>query len=494
MSKQKVLIIGSGFAGLSAACHMASEECEVAVVEKNQTPGGRARSFQNGGFTFDMGPSWYWMPDVFESFFAHFGKKPSDYFELTRLDPSYRVVFGRDDHWDVPANMEELEAFFDQIEPGSVPKLRKFLEEARFKYEAGIKDLVYKPGQSLLEFADWRLIKSLGRLDIFKSVSEHIRKYFKDPRLIQLLEFPVLFLGAMPEKTPALYSLMNYADMQLGTWYPKGGMHEIIKAMVSLAKERGVKFHFDAKVESVVVSNGSTKGVLIDGQLMEADVVIGGADYHHIETGLLEPEHRSYSPDYWDSRTMAPSSLIFYLGVDRKVDGLLHHNLFFDRPFAQHAREIYSDPAWPSDPLFYVCCPSKTDKLVAPEGSENLFVLVPVAPDLSDGEEVRERYFDQIMDRLESITGTPIREHIVYKRSYAHSDFKQDYNAFKGNAYGLANTLKQTAMLKPGLKSKKVKNLFYTGQLTVPGPGVPPALISGQVVSKEVKRFLNQRI
>ncbi len=488
MSK-KVIVIGSGFAGLAAACSLAADGFSVTVLEKNAVPGGRARKFTQDGFMFDMGPSWYWMPDVFEQFFARFGKKVSDYYQLTRLDPSYRVWFGEHDKMDVPANMEALEAMFEHYEPGSTPQLRKFLKEAGYKYQVGMNDFVRKPSLSILEFADWRIISSMFRLQMFTSMSKHVRQLFKNEKLIKLLEFPVLFLGATPQNTPALYSLMNYADMQLGTWYPMGGMHLIIDGMMELATELGVEILLNQEVSQLEVQKKHvSKVITTDGNTYSADVIVGAADYHHIETKLLPPEARNYSDRYWESRTMAPSCLLYYVGVNKRLKNLLHHNLFFDTDFGLHAKEIYDTPKWPEQPLFYVSAPSITDPNVAPEGYENLFFLIPVAPGLEDTPEIREKYFDVILKRLEHLTEQPIREHIVYKRSFAHADFVQDYHAFKGNAYGLANTLLQTAFLKPSLKNRHLDNLYYTGQLTVPGPGVPPSLISGQVVASEIQQ------
>jgi phytoene desaturase len=482
----KIAVIGSGFSGLAAATFLAKEGMDVTVYEKNDSPGGRARKYSEKGYTFDMGPSWYWMPDVFESYFASFGKKVSDYYELVRLDPSYRVYFGPGDKMDLPANLKEVFALFDQLEPGSSVNLKKFLEEAAYKYEVGINDLVYKPGLSVSELMDMRLLKGVCKLHVFQSISSYIRKYFTHPRLIQLLEFPVLFLGAMPSKTPALYSLMNYADIQLGTWYPKGGMHKIIEGMMSLAHELGVKFEFNAPVQEIAMNSTKAKGLIINGEMVPADYIVGGADYHHIEQQLLPKNFRKYDEKYWESRVMAPGSLIFYVGVNKKINNLLHHNLFFDEDFTAHAQEIYEQPQWPTKPLFYVCCTSKTDPSCAPEGHENLFILIPVAPGLEDKEEVRARYFNLVIDRMERLIGERFKQNIHYHRSYAHRDFINDYNSFKGNAYGLANTLMQTANLKPSMINKKVKNLYYTGQLTVPGPGVPPSLISGQVVAKQL--------
>ena len=477
-------IIGSGFAGLSAACSLAKEGFKVSVFEKNEGLGGRARKFETQGFMFDMGPSWYWMPEVFENFFNHFGKSVSDYYELVRLDPSYNVVFGKDDIVSMPASYDELEQLFESIEPGSSKNLQKFLAEAEYKYKVGMEEFVWKPGLSLLEFADIRVFRSLFKLQMFTSISSQIEKLFKNEKLREILKFPVLFLGATPENTPALYSLMNYADLKLGTWYPMGGMHKIIEGFVSLAQELGVEFHVNEPVKSIEVSGRKATGFTTTKGSYEFDYVIAGADYHHVEQKLLPQSHKSYSSHYWEKRTMAPSSLLFYLGLNNRIEGLEHHNLFFDRDFNQHAKEIYTEPAWPTDPLFYVSCPSKTDPTVAPKGSENFFLLMPLAPGIEDSEAMREKYFEVMADRMKQILGQDIREHIVYKRSYCLSDFVSDYNAFKGNAYGLANTLKQTAILKPRLHHKKISNLYYTGQLTSPGPGMPPSIISGQVVAK----------
>jgi phytoene desaturase len=491
---KRAIVIGAGFAGLSVSTCLADAGWDVTLVEKHGQAGGRARAYHADGFMFDMGPSWYWMPDVFESYFEKFNKKSSDYYELHRLDPSYRVFFGQGDAVDLPASMEGLQALFESIEPGAGRQLERFMADAAYKYDVGIKDLVYKPGRSLLEFADRRVLSGLFKLHLFKSFSKFVRSYFKHPHLVSLMEFPVLFLGAKPENTPALYSLMNYADMQLGTWYPKGGMHKIVEAMESLAKEKGVKVILNAEVDRITVSGGNVQEVLLkSGEALRADVVVGGADYHHVEQNLLPKEARTYTEEYWSKRVMAPSCLLYYVGIDKRLEGLEHHNLFFDTDFSVHAKDIYDSPSWPENPLFYACLPSKTDPTVAPEGKENLFLLIPVAPGLQDDEEKRDHFFELVMKRMESLTGQSIRDHVVYKRSYAYHDFVKDYHAFRGNAYGLANTLMQTAILKPAIKSKKVRNLYYTGQLTVPGPGVPPSIISGRVVASEIIKDFNKK-
>jgi phytoene desaturase len=481
-------IIGSGFSGLAAACTLAKEGFKVSVFEKNEGLGGRARKFEEMGFMFDMGPSWYWMPEVFENFFNRFGKSASDYYELIRLDPSYNVIFGENDIVSMPANYNELEALFESIEPGSSISLKKFLDEAEYKYKVGMEEFVWKPGLSIMEFADMRVLKSVFRLQMFTSLASQVEKLFKNEKLRQILKFPVLFLGATPENTPALYSLMNYADLKLGTWYPMGGMHKIIEGFVQLAKELRVEFHTSEPVERIDIINSKATGFTTSKKSYKFDFVVAGADYQHVEQKLLPQKFRTYSANYWDKRTMAPSSLLFYLGLDKKIDGLEHHNLFFDRDFDLHAKEIYTEPAWPTDPLFYVSCPSKTDPSVAPTGAENIFLLMPLAPGIEDSDEMRAKYFDVMCERIKKILGNDIRESIVYKRSFCLTDFVKDYNAFKGNAYGLANTLRQTAILKPRLHHKKISNLYYTGQLTSPGPGMPPSIISGQVVGELISK------
>ena len=483
----RVVVIGAGFSGLSCSCHLAKLGYKVTLLEKNDQPGGRARSYSDKGFTWDMGPSWYWMPDVFEKFFNTFNKQVSDYYQLDRLDPSYRIKF-KDDTIDIPARMSELEELFEQIEPGSSKKLQSFLKQAKYKYDVGVKKLVYKPSRSILEFVDIKLLLGLLKMDVFTSIAKHVRKHFKDERLIQLMEFPILFLGATADNTPALYSLMNYADLSLGTWYPKGGMKSVVDGMVTLAEELGVDIKLSEEVSNFSFNGKRVTSVNTSSERYECDMVVAGADYHHVDQHLLPESFQNYSKKYWDTRVLAPSSLLYYIGVDKKLPKLQHHTLFFDEDFRQHASEIYDNPRWPSKPLLYVSATSKTDETVAPEGKENLVVLIPVAPDIEDTEDTREKYFKMIMDKLEAFTGEDIRNHILTKRSYAHKEFLEDYHSFKGNAYGLANTLLQTAILKPSLKNKKLKNLYYTGQLTVPGPGVPPSLISGEVVAKEIAK------
>ncbi|MFY0643324.1 MAG: phytoene desaturase [Bacteroidia bacterium] len=478
-----VSIIGSGFSSLSAACYLAQSGFEVHVYEKNQAFGGRARQMTVEGFTFDMGPSWYWMPDVFESFFNDFGKKPSDYYELVRLSPSYKVFFENKESLEIPTSLNELVSLFENIETGSGDALKKFLKKAKFNYEVAVKDLIYKPGISALELVNLDTIRNAQQF--VRNIRSEIYKNFENQKLRQILEFPVLFLGAKPKDTPAFYNFMNYADLVLGTWYPKGGMYRVIAAMIELGEELGVHFHNNANVNAISTEDTTVAGLELSQETIASDIVLSGADYHHTEQ-LLPSHLRRYSEKYWQSRTFAPSALLFYVGLNRKVKGLDHHNLFFDTDFDKHAEEIYDNPQWPEAPLFYANFPSITDELVAPKSQETGFFLIPLAPDLEDSVKMRNKYFQIVFDRIEAQCGEDLRPHITYSKSYCVNDFKSDYNSFKGNAYGMANTLRQTAFLRPGIRSSKVHNLYFTGQLTVPGPGVPPALISGKIAANQI--------
>ncbi|HEX6333688.1 MAG TPA: phytoene desaturase family protein [Flavisolibacter sp.] len=482
---KSAIVIGAGFAGLSAAAFMAKAGWKVQVIEKNPTAGGRAQQLVADGFTFDMGPSWYWMPDVFERFFAHFGKSVSDYYSLERLDPSYRIYW-KEGYSDIPADYDELRDLFESLEPGSAARLDKYLQEAFVKYRIGMQQLVYKPGLSFTEFLEPEVLRNIFRLDIFTSIRKHVASHFNNEKLRMLMEFPVLFLGALPQNTPALYSLMNYADMVGGTWYPNGGMFSVVKGMQLLAQELGVTFQFNESVQSISTASGRADAVITDKGIYTADAVISGADYHFTES-LLPQNKRTYSEKYWDRRVLAPSCLMYYIGLNKRLDHMQHHSLFFDVPFGPHADAIYKHPQWPGEPLFYASVSSRTDNTVAPPGCENLVVLIPVASGLEkDTQETREYYLGRVIQRLEQHTGTSISDAIIFKKSFSVSDFESAYNSYKGNAYGLANTMKQTAIFRPSCRSRKLSNLFYTGQFTVPGPGVPPSLISGEVVSAAV--------
>lgn len=482
---KKVCVIGSGFSSLASACYLAKSGFEVKVVEKNATLGGRARRLEKDGFTFDMGPTWYWMPDVFERFFNDFGKSASDYYSLSKLNPAYSVYFDRNDKIDIDDSLEKIKTVFESEEKGAGVILQQFIDEAQSNYDIAIKDLVYRPGESIFELITPKTVFKVGQF--FSNISSDVRKKFKSQKLRQILEFPVLFLGAKPSNTPSFYNFMNFADFGLGTWHPNKGMFAVVEAMVSLAKELGVSFETNASVTSILIENNKVVGIEFNGKKELADVVLSGADYAHTET-LLPQSERQYSDDYWKKKTFAPSALLFYVGFTKKLKNINHHTLFFDAPFEQHAQEIYDEPQWPKNPLFYASFPSVTESFFAPEGKESGIFLIPLATDLKDTPQMRDLYFEKIISRFERITNQEVKNSIQFKESFCLNDFKSDYNSCRGNAYGLANTLMQTAFLRPNIRSRKVIGLFFTGQLTVPGPGVPPALISGKIASELISK------
>ncbi len=485
--KKTIQIIGSGFSSLSAACYLAQAGHEVSIYEKNSSVGGRARQLKKEGFIFDIGPSWYWMPDVFDRFFSDFGKKTSDYYQIEKLDPAYKIFFD-DEIITIGDSMVKICAEFERIEKGSGVKLEKFIKKAQNNYGIAVNKILYNaPGISPLELVSKDTVIRLDQF--FKTISHEVRKNFSNPKLISTLEFPSLFLGAKPSKTPSFFSFMNFADFGLGTWHPKGGMYEVIKGMEALAIELGVTIHTNQAVEKIVVENNIVTGLVTNNIFTGSDIVLSGADYHHSET-LLDKKYRQHSEAYWDKKVFAPSSLLFYIGIDKKLKNTEHHNLFFDADFEKHAEEIYDKPKWPSHPLFYANVPSKTDPSMAPDGCDALFILMPIAPDIEDTPELRNHYLEKIIKRFEQKTEQSIQNNIIFKESFCIKDFKSEYNSYKGNAYGMAMTLLQTAFLRPKLKSYKVDNLYFTGQLTVPGPGVPPSLISGKLTSELIIKML----
>lgn len=487
MSK-KVGVIGAGFSSLYAAAYLSKNGFDVHVFEKNSMAGGRSQFYEVEGFKFDMGPSWYWMPDVIDAQFNEIGEKRENYYSISRLDPAYQVFWKDNEPTKIPADYSELKKLFDSFEEKGGQKLDKFLKDAKIKYEVAVADFLDKPGIKWSELIDLKVLLNGLKLDVFKSVAKDVSNRFSSERARGILNFPVIFLGEMPNQIPSLYTMMNYADLSLGTWYPEGGMHDLANALYQICLKNDVKFNFNASVEKILVRNDQASGLLANGKEHFFDAIIGGADYHHIEQTMLPNKYKRYDEKYWNSRKMAPSSLIYYVGLNKKIK-LEHHNLFFDESLEIHGEAIYSNPRWPENPLFYLCVPSKTDKNVAPKEGENLFFLMPLAPNLEDEETVRQHYFDKMLDKVKLHTGVDIRDSIVYQQSFCVSDFKNAYNSYKGNAYGLANTLRQTANLKPKLKSK-LNKLYFCGQLTVPGPGVPPALISGKLAAKQLIREL----
>lgn len=483
---KKVIIVGAGFGGLAAAAFLAKAGLKVTIIEKNEQTGGRARVYKKNGFVFDLGPSWYLMPEVFEKFFAYFGKKPSDYYQLSRLNPNYRIFWGSNDYFDVPAEQEKILDLFETIEQGAREKLREYLRVSKYQYDVAMQQFMYREYRSVFDFFNLNIIINGLKLRIFQNIDSFIGRYFKSARIKKILEYTMVFLGSSPYQTPALYSIMSHVDFNLGVWYPQGGIGQIVLAMEKLVNELGVEIVFNQKVDKVEVIRGQARAVLTDRHRYEADIVLVNADYHQAETNWLDNQWVTYPQNYWEKKKMGPSAFLIYLGLNKKIDILKHHNLYLDHSWENHFRTIFAQPNWPDEFSYYISCPSKSDPSVAPQGKENLFVLVPVAAGLEDNQSIRDKYFDRVIRHIEKTIGQEIRSAIEVSRTFAHNDFIADYQAYKGTALGLSHTLFQTAIFRPSFKSKKVRNLYYAGSYTHPGIGVPMVIIAAQVVSERI--------
>jgi len=485
---KNIVIIGAGYGGLTAAALLAKEGHKVTVIEKNEQPGGKASLLIKDGFQFDMGPSWYMWPQVFERFFSEFDEDASELLELKQLDPSYRVFFDDGDVVDISSNIEKNYDTFDKLEVNGAEKLKKYLDVCKKQYDISMKRLVYRTYNSIFSvFTPSMMIDGL-RLKPFTNYHERVKTYFKNPKAQQLLEWVTVFLGGDPRNVPGMYCMMSYLDHHHGIYYPKGGMNGLANKIYNICKKYDVEFKFNEAVTKINVKGKLATKIITKNGEYTADLVINNADYHHGETQLLEEKYQTYKANYWEKKTMAVSMHLAYIGVKRKINSLTHHNYFFNDNWNEHFDQVFKTPKWPDNPNFYVCCPSRIDKDVAPENMENLFFLVPVAPDLDDSDSIREAYFDKVLEKFEKETGEKIKEDIIVKSLFTHRDFKERYNAYKGTGLGMAHTLWQTAVFRPKHKSSKVKNLYYTGQYNHPGVGVPTTIISSQVLVNELKK------
>ena len=485
LAGESVVVIGAGFGGLSSACYLANAGADVRVIEKNEQLGGRASVLEADGFRFDMGPSWYLMPDVFERFFGYFDRTLSDYYELTHLDPHYRIFFKDGDRVDVTADLERTKEVFEEYEPGAGEALERYLEKSATNYEVGMEHFVYEDRERLRDYLDLDVARQARGLSLLGSMQGHVEKYFEHPKLQQIMQYTLVFLGGSPRNTPALYNLMSHVDFNLGVWYPEDGLGGVVDGIAELGRELGVTFETETPATAI---KGREGGFLIEtpDRSIRADLVVSNAEYPHTERDLLTPEERGYDADYWESKTYAPSAFLLYLGVEGELEELAHHTLVLPTDWEEHFSQIFDEPDWPDDPAYYLCVPSETDDEVAPEGHSNLFILVPIAPGLEDTPERREAYRSLVLDDVAANTGTDLRDRIVYERSFCVEDFADRYNSYRGSALGLAHTLRQTALFRPPHRSKRVDGLYFTGSYTTPGIGVPMCLISGQLTAEKV--------
>ena len=486
--RNKVVIVGAGFGGLAAAALLAKEHWDVLVLEKNEHIGGRARVWKEQGFSFDMGPTWYLMPEVFEDYFSLFSKKREDYYSLQLLNPSYRVFFGDGEQVNITPDLEETVRTFERFEAGGGRKLRKYLEQAAYKYDIIMKEFLYREYKSIFSLFNKRILLDGMRLSIFRNLDGLVSQQFSDHRAKKIIEYPMVFLGNSPWNAPALYSILSHVDLNLGAWYPYGGMGSVVDSLRQLGEGLGVQIETSKHVQKIETENGMVRRVVTSDDEYKCDVLLMNADYPYVEMELLEPVYRSYTAKYWENKVYAPSMFIVYLGLNKKIDALAHHNFYFADPWKDHFTSIFDTPSWPENPSYYVHCPTKTDTTVAPADHENVFILVPVATGLDDSDYRRQQFCERTVHHLERLTGEDIRDSVVVKKIFSHRDYEESYHAYQGTSSGLANTLLQTAFFRPAYRSRKVKNLYYTGHYTHPGVGVPMAFISSKIVSDRINR------
>lgn len=492
MSKKKILIIGAGFGGLASAALLAKDGYQVTVIEKNEQAGGRAGLLKAKGFQFDMGPSWYMMPDVFERYFKIFGKSSKDFYHLKPLTPQYRVFFENQEYIDISGNISKDKALFEKLEPGFSQNFDRYLQESKEKYEIAMNAVLYKNMDTIFDLISPEMAKAGPKMGIFQPMHSYVKKFFKHPRIQKILEYNLVFLGCSPQNAPSLFSLITHVDWNLGVWYPKEGMYAIVEALVKLGKQYGVTYIYNAPVEQIIVKNKKVSGVQTLKKFYPADAVISNADYAFTEDILSDQSLRSYAKKWWQKKTLAPSAFLLYLGIKGKIPKLQHHTLYFGDDWDEHFKSVFTSKKWPKNPSVYINVTSRSDKKVAPPGHENLMVLVPVAPGLSETEESKKTYAKFIISFIEKKLQISLEKNIVYQKIFSVSDFSSRYNSYQGNALGgLAHTFFQSSIWRPNNTSKKIPNLFFAGANTVPGIGIPPAIISSHLVRERISKYFS---
>ncbi|MFM9919287.1 phytoene desaturase family protein [Lacisediminihabitans sp. H27-G8] len=500
-----IVVIGGGIAGLASAALLAKDGHEVTLLEGRPSVGGRAGSWERDGFRFDTGPSWYLMPEVFDHFFRLLGTTADEQLQLVTLDPGYRVLFeGVAEPIDITASREENLELFERIEPGTRRKMVKYLDSARDVYEIAKKRFLYSSFADIRPLLRRDVLSRTGTLVslLLTPLATLVRRTVKDARLQQILGYPAVFLGSSPYIAPSMYHLMSHLDLEGGVMYPMGGFTQLIGRIEALAEAQGVTILTGSPVTAINTRDAVVTGVdYTDAtgatRTLVADIVVSAADLHHSETALLPVELQTFPQEYWDKKVPGPSALLIYLGVKGELPQLEHHTLFFARDWKAGFEKIFGENSSIPDPAsIYVCKPSGIDRSTAPDGYENLFVLVPIPADPTigkgdvdgDGDTRIETLADRVISQISVWAGIPdLASRITLRRTLGPGDFVSDLNAWRGTALGPAHTLGQSAMFRSGNKSRKVEGLFYAGGSTIPGIGLPMCLISAEVVLKRIR-------
>lgn len=491
MSQKKVIVIGAGYGGMAIANLLGKAGYSVVVLEKNDEPGGRIAVIKKDGYVFDIGPSWYLMPEVFEQYYSLFDASANERLELIRFTPGYKVFFDDKPEVFIQGDVGKDKAVFEAIEPGAGKKLEDYVRRSSIAYHLAVKQFLYNNFSSPKDLVSWQVIKNAHRMIplALGNLDRYVSRYFKDQRLKQLLEYHMVFLGSSPFQAPAIYTLMSHLDFISGVYYPKRGMLSLVDDMKALGTEYDITYRCATSVKRIVTNDGLSTGVeLENGEIIDADIVVSNADLYHTETKLLDETARSFGESYWKKRQPGPGALLVSLGIKGVLPELVHHNLYFVDDWRGNFKAIYEDQSVPSAPSMYVCNPTKTDPFLAPDGNENVFILIPLPAGVSLDDKQEEDIANKAVAQFSKVSGIgDLESRIVTKHIFGPDDFKDRFNAWDYNAFGgESHLLRQSIFMRTPNQSKKIKNLYYVGAGTLPGIGLPMCLIGAELTYKKI--------